>query len=275
VNPQLQSGDVQQIDQFDDPRLDDYRNLKDNLLQDRSNKFVAESFAVVLQLLQSNHAVSSLMLTESRWHRLRETREFQTRTEKTTVYIVSQTVMDQVTGFNVHRGCLAIGVRPPSPQFAPGSRLIVALEDLVDVDNVGGIVRNACAFGADGILLSPKAADPYYRKAIRVAMGNTFRLPIVRATTWPDALLAVREQLSATLIGAVVQADGAKPLRSLSPSSDKARILVFGAEGPGLKPATRSICDELCTIPMANADSLNVATAAAVFLFQLLAPTNS
>lgn len=275
MNALLQSGDVQQIDHFGDPRLDDYRNLKDNLLQASGNKFVAESFAVVLQLLQSNHAIASLMMTQSRWHRLRETPEFQARAKESTVYIVSQTVMDEVTGFNVHRGCLAIGIRPASPAFLPRSRLIVALEDLVDVDNVGGIVRNACAFGADGILLSPKAADPYYRKAIRVAMGNTFRIPILRTTSWPQGLQEVTKTLSATLIGAVVQADGTKPLRSLSPSADKARVLVFGAEGPGLTPATRSVCDELCTIPMANADSLNVATAAAVFLFQLTSVSTS
>lgn len=265
---------VERIASLEDPRLDDYRNLKDNSLQERSNRFVAESYSVVCQLLQSELAVNSVLTTEARWQRLLQTPAFSDRANKPTVYVVEQALMDAVAGFNVHRGCLAIGVRPAAPAFAKDARLIVALEDLVDVDNVGAIVRHACAFGADGMLLSPKAADPYYRKAIRVAMGNTFRLPIVRATAWPDDLLAWRAQLGARILGTVVQAEGARRLRECRASREP-RILVFGSEGDGLKDTTRALCDELVTIPMANADSLNVATAAAVFLFQLTdaAPT--
>ena len=173
------------IEDMGDPRLDDYRDLKDNLLHKRSGRFVAESFPVVVELLQSELEVASMMMTEARWSRLAATDAWQRRGARPPVYVVNQTVMDEVAGFNVHRGCLAIGLRPTNTTFRSTSRLIVALEDLVDVDNVGAIVRNACAFGADGLLLSPNAADPYYRKAIRVAMGNTFRLPIVRATAWP------------------------------------------------------------------------------------------
>lgn len=264
-------GAAESIAAFDDPRLDDYRNLKDNLLQERSNRFVAESLSVVTQLLQSDLRINSILTTSSRWQRLAETQAFIDRKAKPAVYVVEQSVMDDVAGFNVHRGCLAIGVRPDAPAFANDARLIVALEDLVDVDNVGAIVRHACAFGADGLLLSPKAADPYYRKAIRVAMGNTFRLPIVRATLWPDDLFAWKSRLGAHVLGAVVQPEGAQPLHRYRQAPEP-RILVFGSEGDGLKHETRRLCDELVTIPMANADSLNVATAAAVFLFQLTQP---
>jgi tRNA G18 (ribose-2'-O)-methylase SpoU len=259
---------IERIAAFDDPRLDDYRNLKDNLLQERSNRFVAESLSVVAQLLQSNLQVNSILTTETRWQRLAQTAAFLDRATKPFVYIVEQSVMDEVTGFNVHRGCLAIGERPAAPTFTSNAQLIVALEDLVDVDNVGAIVRHACAFGADGLLLSPKAADPYYRKAIRVAMGNTFHLPIVRTTAWPADLIAWKARLGAQIIGTVVQPEGAHSLRDYQRKGEPC-ILVFGCEGDGLSRTTRNLCDELVTIPMAKADSLNVATAAAVFLFQL------
>jgi tRNA G18 (ribose-2'-O)-methylase SpoU len=141
---------------------------------------------------------------------------------------------------------------------------VVALEDLVDVDNVGAIARNAAALGADALLLSPRCADPFYRKAIRVSMGSVFSLPVVRARRWPDDLLALRPR---ALVGAVLSE--AVPAAQLPPLPRF--VLVLGAEGPGLSPETIRLCDHRATIPMApGADSLNVATAGAVLLYELL-----
>lgn len=253
-----------------DPRLDDYRNLKDNHLQAASGKFVAESELVVRKLLESPLPVLSLLVTPTVLARLQDVLQPGGGANAPPVYVVPQPVMDGVAGFHVHRGCLAIGARPAAPTLPSGASTIVVLEDLVDVDNVGAMVRNAAALGADGVLLSPRAADPYYRKAIRVSMGSVFHLPIVRATRWPQDLLSLREQHGLSLVGAVLD-EGAAPLWRFSRPERVA--LLLGAEGPGLRAETKRLCDHLVTIPMTTgrADSLNVATAGAVLLHALAA----
>ncbi|MDZ4693680.1 MAG: RNA methyltransferase [Deltaproteobacteria bacterium] len=253
------------ISTADDPRLADYRELKEQRLQADSGKFVAESIGVLRVLCKSALAIDSVLTNETKYESAAAAIADSGRTG-VALYMASQAVMDGIAGFNVHRGCLAIGRRPTVTTIPDGAQLVVALEDLVNVDNVGAIVRNACAFGADALLLSPRCADPYYRKAIRVAMGNTFLLPIVRAHDWPHALLACREQMGARLLGAVVDA-GASLLSEYRRSGPV--ILLVGGEGPGLLQSTLALCDHRLTIPMAGADSLNVANATAVFLYQL------
>jgi tRNA G18 (ribose-2'-O)-methylase SpoU len=113
-------------------------------------------------------------------------------------------------------------------------------------------------------VLSPRCADPFYRKAIRVSLGAVFTLPIVRLARWPDDLQAFRAN-GIELVGAVLE-PGATPLARFAPPARAA--LLLGAEGPGLSPAARALCDHRVTIPMSpGADSLNVATAAAIFLY--------
>ncbi|MCG5053501.1 MAG: RNA methyltransferase [Myxococcales bacterium] len=253
------------IEDAHDPRLADYRELKENRLREDSGKFIAESETVVRQLLASGLFVESILVTAPRLRSLAAVSGREALRPDIPVYLVPQAVMDDVAGLHVHRGCLAVGRRPRGPGQALEAGLLVALEDLVDVDNVGAIVRHAAAFGAQGVLLSPRAADPYYRKAIRVAMGNTFKVPIRRLTTWPDDLLALKQSAGARLVGTVVEPEGAKVLAGYAPH--EASIVVFGAEGPGLSPALRAACDDLLTIPMGAADSLNVATAAAICLY--------
>ena len=244
-----------------DPRLGDYRDLRDRHLNEEGARFVAESELVVRQLLGSGLRVHSVLLTAPRLHALGEA------LGEANVLVAPQEVLDGVAGFHVHRGCLAIGERPAAPVIPAAARAVVALEDLVDVDNLGAITRNAAALGADALLLSPRCADPFYRKAIRVSMGSVFRLPIVRAAAWPDDLRALKERGFA-LVGAVLDA-GAVPIASFAPPARFA--LVLGAEGPGLSAGTKALCDARVTIAMApGADSLNVATAGAVLLHRLL-----
>jgi tRNA G18 (ribose-2'-O)-methylase SpoU len=253
--------DIQTIDDPLDARLDDYRHLKEQALRADSGKFIAESEPVVRKLLDSALAVDSLLLTSHHLQRLRDSLP-----PGVPVYVAAQAILDDVAGFHVHRGCLAVGRRPLAPRLPDRARTVLVLEDLVDVDNLGGIARNAAAFDADGLLLSPRAADPYYRKAVRVSMGAVFTLPIVRAATWPEALIGLRERAGLALVAAVLDSD-ATPLSSFTWPERAA--LVLGAEGPGLAEATKRLCDHRVTIPMARhrADSLNVATAAALFLF--------
>lgn len=243
-----------------DPRLDDYRDLRDRRLNEEGARFVAESEGVVRKLLASRLPVRSVLVTAPRLHTL------EGELGDVEVLVAPQELVDGVAGFPVHRGCLAIGERVPA-EIPAQARAIVVLEDLVDVDNLGAMTRNAAALGADAMLLSPRCADPFYRKAIRVSMGSVFHLPIVRAQRWPDDLLALKEKGFA-LVAAVVGGDSVS-VHHFTPPPRFA--LVLGAEGPGLAAGTRMLCDARVTIPMAaGADSLNVATAGAILLHQLL-----
>jgi tRNA G18 (ribose-2'-O)-methylase SpoU len=250
---------------LDDERLADYRDLQDHRLGESSGRFVAESEVVVRKLLGSPLAVVSLLLTAPRLASLEPA--LTSAASRFPIYVVPQAVMDEVAGFHVHRGCLAIAERPRDARLPEHARLVVVLVDLVDVDNLGAMARNAAAFGADALLLSPRSADPFYRKAVRTSAGAVLSLPIVRAGRWPDDLLALREQHGFVLAGAVL-GDHARPLADFAPPPRLA--LLFGSEGPGLDQDTQRLCDELLTIPMAKSpavDSLNVATAGAVFLY--------
>ena len=248
-----------------DDRLADYRDLQDRRLAEASGRFVAESELVVRKLLATRLRVVSLLLTAPRLAALESALAAANRDFP--VYVVPQTVMDQVAGFHVHRGCLAIAERPHGSRVPEGARLVVVLVDLVDVDNLGAMARNAAAFGADALLLSPRCADPFYRKAVRTSAGAVLSLPIVRASRWPDELLTLREQHGFRLVGAVLGGQ-ARPLAEFSPPDHLA--MLFGSEGPGLDQETQSLCDDILSVPMAashGVDSLNVATAGALFLY--------
>jgi tRNA G18 (ribose-2'-O)-methylase SpoU len=251
---------------LDDPRLADYRDLQDQRLGPESGRFIAESEIVVRKLIAARLRIHSLLLTAPRLAALEPA--LAAAEGGVPVFLVPQTVMDRIAGFHVHRGCLAIAQRPCWAALPPQARTVVVLVDLVDVDNLGSIARNAAAFGVDAILLSPRSADPFYRKAVRTSAGAVFSLPIVRAASWPDDLLALRERGFALV--AAVLGDDALPLASFV--APERRAILFGSEGPGLEPSIQRLCDHRVTIPMAKSpgvDSLNVATASAVFLYHI------
>jgi tRNA G18 (ribose-2'-O)-methylase SpoU len=249
-----------EIADADDPRIAGYRALKERAVIE-GGRFVAESERVVRRLVTSGLGIDSVLLTAPRLATLADA-----LAGPFPVYLASQSALDAVAGFHVHRGCLALGVRPPAPELPRDARTIVVLEDLTDVDNLGAIARHAAAFGADALLLSPRCADPFYRKAIRVSLGAVFGLPIVRASAWPDELARLRAD-GVQVVGAVLD-PGAMPLVRFTRPARVA--LLLGAEGPGLSAGARAACDHLVTIPMSpQADSLNVATAAAIFLYSL------
>jgi tRNA G18 (ribose-2'-O)-methylase SpoU len=256
---------VHLVDDPADPRLLPYRDLKDRRAP--ADTFIAESEPVVRRLLESPLAVQSMLLTAPHLARLEPLLP-----ADTPVLVASQELLDAVAGFHVHRGCLALGQRPREASVPEGARTVVVLEDLVDVDNVGAAVRNAAAFDADAVVLSPRAADPYYRKAIRVSMGSVFFLPIIRCRDWPGDLQRLCASRGLSPVGAVLD-DRAVPLASFPWPARVA--LLMGAEGPGLSEPARALCDHLVTIRMARAkaDSLNVATATGIFLHARAATT--
>jgi tRNA G18 (ribose-2'-O)-methylase SpoU len=189
---------------------------------------------------------------------------------ETEVYVCEDETLAGITGFNFHRGCLALAVRPapvPVDQLS-GGRRVLALEGVNNPDNVGGLFRTAAAFGLDGVLLDPRAGDPLYRKAIRTSMGASLRVPYARADEWRETLEAFRGR-GYRIVALTPHAD-APPLESIAGdvrTADRVLMLV-GAEGPGLQDTTLSGADLQARIPIdSTVDSLNVVVAAGIALY--------
>jgi tRNA G18 (ribose-2'-O)-methylase SpoU len=258
-----------------DSRLADYRGVPDPELARRRGVFVAEGRLVVRRLLASRVVTRSVMVTPTAFDGLTE--EIARRPELP-VFVVPQAVMDGVAGFNIHRGCLAIGERPaaapwdaitrecPSAPAAP--RAVIALERVGNADNVGAVFRAAAAFGAGGVLLDPACADPLYRKAIRTSMGAALDVPFAAGVPLLDAIGALRAD-GWDVIG-LTPAATALPVRDTVARASTARVLlVLGHEGDGLTGSTAAACSHLARIPMrGGVDSLNVAMAAGVALYE-------
>ena len=252
----------------DDERLADYRNVPDPELLERRGVFVAEGRLVVRRLLTgSRFSARSVMVTETGLASVADALDGR---EGVPVYVVPQPLMNDVTGFNIHRGCLAIGERRAEDNWrlvtADAIRL-VALERVGNADNVGSVFRNAAAFACDAVLIGPACADPLYRKAIRTSMGAVLSLPFARALPWPQALTELRNRGFA-VIGMTPQVN-ARPFSEIARSiGPRPMAIVLGHEGDGLTPEALASCESHARIPMADGvDSVNVATAAAIALY--------
>lgn len=260
---------VEPVDDPRDPRLDDYRELR---RADRraAGIVVAEGRAAVGHLLGASRlAVRSIVTTPSMLESLRGL-VVGSRAD-VPVRVASHRIIREVAGFAFHRGCLAAADRGPAvPPSAlvdpPGPRTLLVLEGLADPENVGGVFRNALAFAADAVLLSPGCADPFNRKAIRVSSGGTLRVPWAVAEPWPGTLHALR---AAGYTVVALTPDGSCDLRDLGPLPDRHAVLV-GSESPGLSEAARRAAHVTVRIAMAaGVDSLNVAAASALALHHL------
>ena len=254
------------IDDPDDPRVADYRAVKERDLVGRHGLFVAEG-AVVLRSLVASTAFEpvSFLIAE---HRLGALAPLMRRACHAPIYLAPQRVMDAIAGFAIHRGVLALGRRRgDAPAFRdliselPDRALVLVACGIGNHDNVGGLFRNAAAFGADAVLLDGQCCDPLYRKALRVSVGAVLTTPWARGGS-DEKLVGV---LSAAGFAPIaLTPSGGETLAALKP---RARLaLIVGAEGPGLSSAVLARCRGV-RIPMAaEFDSLNVATAAAVAL---------
>lgn len=264
---------VTRIEDERDDRLEDYRNVPDPELLARRRLFVAEGRLVVRRLLASSRLpVRSVLVTEPALGPLEDMLASRPDLQ---VYVVPQHVMNGVTGFDIHRGCLALGERLPLPHWTEltrGARRLTVLERLGNADNVGGIFRGAAAFAVDAVLMGPSCADPLYRKAIRTSMGAALNLPFAAADPWPGVLRLLAAD--GWTVVAMVTARGASPLRDAVARAASGRVaVVIGHEGDGLTQEAVDACDCHARIPMAaGADSLNAATAAAIAFYELWQP---
>jgi len=272
------------IDDADDPRLQEYRQLRENRLPRPiegapHGVFIAEGEKVVRLLLGSGrYRTRSLLLCERRLSL--EADVLRAVPPGVPVYVANQAVMDAIVGFPIHRGVLASGVRsaPASAEsLLHTARACLIAEATANHDNMGGLFRVAAALGGghvDGspacpILLDPTSCDPLYRKAIRVSMGHALRVPWARLSPWPAGLCPLRG--AGWTVIALSPGPGSVRIDDLGPVDKPAMLL--GAEGPGLNDAALNSVDVRVSIPMSpGVDSLNVVTAAAIALHRLIDP---
>jgi tRNA G18 (ribose-2'-O)-methylase SpoU len=260
-----------EVDDPADPRLADYRDLRDvqlrQSLEAEHGLFLAEGEKVVRRAVEAGFPVRSFLMAP-RW--LEGLDDVLGATDAP-CYVVTEQLAEQITGFHVHRGALASLQRTPLPsleEVLQDARTVVVCEDIVDHTNVGAILRSAAALGVDAALLSPRCADPLYRRAVKVAMGAVFTLPWTRLPDWYDALPDLSRR-GFTTIALTLAADAA-PLEQAVDGLERV-ALVLGSEGHGLSTRWEGSADRRSLIPMRpGVDSLNVAAAAAVAAYVVI-----
>jgi tRNA G18 (ribose-2'-O)-methylase SpoU len=257
----------------DDPGMADYLHLTDAVLRRRveESAFIVEGTLAIDRLLESAYPVRSLLVTAAKADRYAEL--------DAPVYVADQAVMNEVAGFDIHRGALASAARLPLPALDAAIadvRLVVGVEGVNDAENMGALFRNARAFGAGAVVLTDDCCDPLYRRSVRVSLGHALHVPFTRT----DSLDRLRHCGFTTV--ALTPHPDAEPLEAIAASrSDQSdqpdqpeRIAILvGAEGEGLRQETQEGADRRVRIPMAGGvDSINVAAATAVALYALSRP---
>ncbi|QFU98121.1 23S rRNA (guanosine(2251)-2'-O)-methyltransferase [Luteimicrobium xylanilyticum] len=286
--------DVVTVTDSHDPRLTDYTDLTDVALrrvrEPAEGLYMAESSTVIRRALAAGHRPRSFLMAdkwlESMADVIAEAREHDPAVP---VFVADEPLLEQITGFHLHRGALAAMHRPELPDVADllrgarggaGAQRVVVLEDVVDHTNIGAAMRACAAMGVDAVLLTPRSADPLYRRAVRVSMGTVFQVPWTRIHDWPHAATGAERVGGIDLlhelgfeVAALALEDDSVSLDDVATDPPERLALVFGTEGDGLKPKTIATCDLTVKIPMAGGvDSLNVASAVAVATWAVRVP---
>ena len=259
------------VDDPADPRLTDYLHLTDVALRRVSEPegglYIAESSKVIRRALQAGHRPRSVLLQEKWLPDLVPLLEG----VDVDVYVAPPELLEQITGFVLHRGAIASMHRPELPSVAEvlkDARRVVVLENIVDHTNVGAIFRAVAGLGADAVLVTPQCADPLYRRSVRVSMAAVLQVPWTRLPEWPDG--AAELHAAGFEIAALALDDTAVTLDAYAADPPERVAILLGAEGDGLSRAALSSADRIVTIPMLHGiDSLNVAAASAVALWAL------
>jgi tRNA G18 (ribose-2'-O)-methylase SpoU len=271
---------IQNISSLDLPELAPYRTLRRAVEHAAKGIFVAEGDKVVRRLLESDFGVLSVLLPESRVAEFEPLLHARPEKEIPVFAVTKKSVLEELVGFEMFQGVLAIGKIPTAFTLdkiladTPGPRLFAAVDGLTSAENIGLLVRNCAAFGAQALIVGETSSSPFLRRAVRNSMGAIFQLPVVELK--PESRQGVAENLTKTLRN--LRARGIRCIAA-HPHTEKKILsqanftgcccIVFGSEGAGLSAEVLAACDEAVAIPMADGvDSLNVAAAAAVFLYE-------
>lgn len=277
------TGVIISLSTTDDPRLQDYVALTDVQLRSKIEPerglYMAESTNVIKRAIRAGHQPRSFLMAPKWLSQLEDALTAATGHPdggEIPIFCAEEDVLEQITGFHLHRGALAAMHRPPLPSVtellatARGgrpARRVAILENLVDHTNVGAAFRSAAALGVDAVLVTPRSADPLYRRSVRVSMGNVFNVPWTRIPTWPDMsdLHAAGFTVAALALSEESVSLDEFAASSIVTSPDSRVALLFGTEGDGLSRRAIANADVIVRIPMAGeVDSLNVAAASAV-----------
>jgi tRNA G18 (ribose-2'-O)-methylase SpoU len=270
-----------------DERVRDYFTLTDVALRTKVEPerglYLAESEKVIRRALGAGHRPRSFLMGQ-RWLTDLSDLVDQAESESVPVFVADAAVIEAMTGFHLHRGALASMQRPLL--VAPGVLLqdtvrrntllqtasrVVILEDIVDHTNVGAVFRSAAALGVDAVLITPRCADPLYRRAVRVSMGTVFQVPWTRIDLWPGGLKVLQD--NGFMVAAFALTDDAVSLDALAADQPERLAVIFGTEGDGLSHRAVEGADLVVKIPMSGGvDSLNVAAASAVAMWALRPP---
>jgi len=261
---------VVKIDNLEDSRLAQYRDLRNKSHYRTTGYFVAEGWRVVERLLASGLQVESVLVSERRYDLM--VPKFADLAE---VFVLPQAEAQQLVGFNFHGGVLASARKPPNPELsdllnASPTAPLLCCPHLTGPDNLGSLVRLAAGFGAAGILLGEGSVDPYLRRCVRVSMGTIFQLPIREAENVVEELQQLKTEYDCELLAAE-ESSASRPLHELpARNPDKRRVLLLGNEADGLSESMLNLVEQVYHIPMAaGVDSLNIANAAGIFLYEL------
>jgi tRNA G18 (ribose-2'-O)-methylase SpoU len=260
---------VQRIESFDLPALQPYRTMRRQMEHREQGIFVAEGEKVVRRLLESQFGVVSLLLPE-RWLRDLEPL-LSARPEEVHVFVAEKALLETLTGFSMYQGLLAVGKVPAAVSLeeilarSPEPRLLAAVDGLSSAENLGALARNCAAFQTHALLVGETSTSPYLRRAVRSSMGTIFQLSVVESSNLVKSLEELRGR-GIACFAAHPHVSG-RTLSQANLASDC--CLVFGSEGYGISEAVLGCCSDAVAVPMAPAiDSLNVASAAAVFLYE-------
>lgn len=254
------------LDTLQDPRLEPYRHLKHTNVTRWSGRFIAEGRRVVERLLKSDFRVDSVLVSDKRLPDIAGQIP-----DALDVYVLPQKLAQRLVGYNFHTGILACGIRKPNADLvgvlpkSDRSFTLVVCPRLTDPENLGMLIRLCTGFEVPALLLGPGCADPFSRRVLRVSMGTAFALPIIESRNLTADLQTLRDRWQCELVATVLD-DSAVPLPSAARTARSA--LLFGNEAEGLDGQWIDLCDRRLVIPMPpGTDSLNVANAAAVFLY--------
>lgn len=236
----------------------------------RERFFVAEGEKVVRRLLTSDLTLVSALMPKDHYEELRPL--FEARREDLTVFLGEKQLLETLTGFSMYQGLLACARIPPPVELdvafglSKRPRFFVAVDGLSNAENLGGLIRNAAAFGADALIVGETCAHPFLRRSVRASMGTVFSMPIVEPVSLAEALMELRRRGVRCVAAHPHTEERVLPMADLGGDC----CVVLGSEGEGLSEAVRDVCDDRVVVPMqSGVDSLNVGAAAAVFFYEV------
>ena len=263
------------ISEVEDPRLDDYRDLRDADLRGARKLFTVESERVLSRYLASDWSIESVLVEADVAERLNEA--LGALEDGVPVYVTEPGLLRSISGYGFHGGALALGRRAPrgpgldalKSVFEQERITLLAAEGVVHVDNLGALFRNGACLGTDGILLAPDCSDPLLRKAIRISTGRVFEVPWAWCEDWPRTLTDLRDNHGFRILG-LENGPAAEDIEQMECGSRN--LILVGAEGHGLSRAALEQCDQILEIPGGRdrpVGSMNVAVASAIGLHEL------